>query len=315
MMTKIEWYQEVLALEPSSKVFFPLAKLLIENGEFDESCRILSQGVDRHPEYVEAKLLLVDVLHRLGRTEDARKHVLAVGTQMAAYPDFWRQWAQILSGQDKGRDIGLALQFLAASFHGAPISWGEVLEHGLRAVIQNGPSSAFSEEAPVSTHGRVTPSPLPPAEAPRHERAQDQLPESQAQPLVSPLIENLTARVLSEEPPAGEPDEDADEETFSLRTRTMADLLAEQGDLAGALDIYRELHAGAESDEEKNELARRIDKMAARMQEIPAKGAAMGGADEDVRPPAPEAGGLHSKKKLMNALEKLAQRLEARAAN
>ena len=28
MMEKIEWYQEVLKLDPDSKVFFPLAKLL-----------------------------------------------------------------------------------------------------------------------------------------------------------------------------------------------------------------------------------------------------------------------------------------------
>lgn len=311
MMTKIEWYKEVLALEPNSKVFFPLAKLLIENGELDESCRVLSQGVDRHPEFVEAKLLLVDVLHRLGRADDSRKHVLAVGSQMAAYPDFWRQWAQILSGQDKGRDIGLALQFLAASFHGAPISWAEVLEHGLRAVAMKG-AGGLNEPAPAAGASPELRSEDLSAVASPPEA--EPVIEPETKPLVSPLIENLTARVLSEEPGTEELDEDADEETFSLRTRTMADLLAEQGDQAGALDIYRELHAGAENDEEKNDLARRIDKMVARMQEVPAKGVAAGGVDEDVQPSAPEAGGLHSKKKLMNALEKLAQRLEARAA-
>ena len=30
MMDKIEWYREVLELEPSSKLFFPLARLLVE---------------------------------------------------------------------------------------------------------------------------------------------------------------------------------------------------------------------------------------------------------------------------------------------
>ena len=35
MMEKIEWYQEVLKLDPDSKVFFPLAKLLRDSQQPD----------------------------------------------------------------------------------------------------------------------------------------------------------------------------------------------------------------------------------------------------------------------------------------
>ena len=42
MTEKIEWYKEVLELEPNSKVFFPLARLLSEAGRTDEAVEILA---------------------------------------------------------------------------------------------------------------------------------------------------------------------------------------------------------------------------------------------------------------------------------
>ena len=54
MKAKIEWYREVLELEPGSKVFFPLARLLGQSGETQEAIRVLRMGLARHPEYIEA---------------------------------------------------------------------------------------------------------------------------------------------------------------------------------------------------------------------------------------------------------------------
>lgn len=47
-------------------------------------------------------------------------------------------------------------------------------------------------------------------------------------------------------------DENPEEPT--LRTRSMADVLAEQGDIVGALEIYQELEAAAPTPEEAREL-------------------------------------------------------------
>lgn len=335
MMTKIEWYKEVLAIEPNSKVFFPLAKLLIETGDIADAQQVLAQGIDRHPEYFEAKFLLVDVLQQLGRAEESRRQVWELTTKMSGYAAFWKEWGCMLSGQEKGRDLALAVQFLAASFQGAPISWAEVIEHGLIALGHGAPSAARPKPAP----DLKSEAPATPAQAPASARSsqEEQLPVvEQAQPEVvavlaptpagGPAVAEISARVLAAEP-ADEDESDEEEETFSLRTRTMAELLAEQGDHVGALDIYRELHAATPPGQESDDLARRIDKMIARMQEKPGKvdanGARRGGsaasgtsgvADAHDAAGAHEAGGLRSKKKLMSALEKLAQRLEARAS-
>ena len=44
MMEKIEWYQEVLKLDPDSKVFFPLAKLLRDSQQPDKAIEVLRRG-------------------------------------------------------------------------------------------------------------------------------------------------------------------------------------------------------------------------------------------------------------------------------
>ena len=45
MMEKIEWYQEVLKLDPDSKVFFPLAKLLRDSQQPDKAIQVLRAGL------------------------------------------------------------------------------------------------------------------------------------------------------------------------------------------------------------------------------------------------------------------------------
>ena len=41
MTEKIEWYKEVLELEPNSKVFCPLARMLADEQRFDEAVAVL----------------------------------------------------------------------------------------------------------------------------------------------------------------------------------------------------------------------------------------------------------------------------------
>ena len=63
---KAAWYREVLDLEPGSKVFLPYARLLLELDRADEAVSVLRDGLGRHPEFMEARLLLIDVLHKRG---------------------------------------------------------------------------------------------------------------------------------------------------------------------------------------------------------------------------------------------------------
>ena len=85
MTEKIEWYREVLKLEPNSKVFFPLARL-------------------------------IELLHDAGRVADCRRQVDELTKLFAAYAGFWRAWAVCLESSGDRSDAGVALRFLALNF-------------------------------------------------------------------------------------------------------------------------------------------------------------------------------------------------------
>ena len=89
---------------------------------------------------------------------------------------------------------------------------------------------------------------------------------------------------------------------LSLRTRSMAEVLAEQGDLQGALDIYTELAAAAAGSSEQEVLQQRIAMLRTQLE---------GAAVEDLVPPSPDMAA--GKDKLISMLEALAERVEARA--
>lgn len=262
MREKIEWYQEVLSLEPGSKVFFALAKLFVETGQLEPAVRTLRQGLDRHPDFMEARLLLSQVLIRLGRHGDAAQAVEPVAKTLKAFPDFWRLWAQASAGAD--RDFAVFLMLAASHFTSKPLQWMDVLLEGVNSLsarlVEAGPVSRPAE--PAASRG----------EAPGGEES---------------LENGFNLR-----------------EAGSLRTRTMADLLASQGDFAGARDIYRELRDAAESGPERDELNIRLGEMEAEL-----RGASLaqrpGPADED-------AFSRHAKNRLIGTLEALAARFEAR---
>lgn len=53
MMDKIEWYREVLELEPSSKLFFPLARLLVEDGQPEAALETCAGGWSVIPNFLK----------------------------------------------------------------------------------------------------------------------------------------------------------------------------------------------------------------------------------------------------------------------
>ena len=89
-----------------------------------------------------------------------------------------------------------------------------------------------------------------------------------------------------------------------MRTRSMAEVLAEQGDTKGALDIYHELAAAATAPEESADLRQRIATLNARL------GSAQ---PDDPTPDAATPEAASGKDKLISMLEALAERVEARA--
>ncbi|MBG0789236.1 MAG: tetratricopeptide repeat protein [Desulfovibrionaceae bacterium] len=258
MSEKIEWYQEVLSLEPGSRVFFPLAKLFVENGQPEDAVKTLRQGLDRHPDYLEARMLLVELLTELGREDEVYEQLARVINPLRDYPAFWRGWARSLPPER--RDLAVFLMLVSSNLTGDDINWTDVVFEGIGTLAD-----------------RLVGAPLPP---PRD-----------VEPFSLPKVERRVGSRAGEfHPGAG-----------SFRTKTMADLLASQGDVDGALEIYRELLQSTLSDERRSEIEERIVQLER--------------GRENGAGPAAEPGdafSVHAKNRLISTLETLAARFEAR---
>lgn len=392
MTEKIEWYKEVLELEPNSKVFFPLARLLTEEQRFDEAVDVLEQGLARHSEFLEARLFFIELLFKTGRQEACAAQVSKLSKMFSEYAGFWQAWAACLSSAGDTPDTAAVLRFLALNFMRGPISLHEVLDQGIASLlVQDGPRAQTAQDAPACGASENVSMSTPPAfekpEAPESEQARsalsgqelehiDRAREAEAAPSVAltdteelplqllpeeeempflqrplpqdsdeeelpaggdeisfdpdaamaddealpedPDLEHTLARSTAQEgssvqpqaggggkSPAPAMDENDDgEERFSLRTRSMAEVLAEQGDIKGALDIYHELAAAAVGPEENADLRQRIATLSARLVNAQE-------AEQEQAPAQPESSG--GKDKLISMLEALAERVEARA--
>lgn len=263
MEKKIEWYQEVLSLEPGSKVFFPLAKLFAETGDKEDAVKTLQLGLDRHPDFLEARMLLVQILTELGREDEVHDQLQHVVDPLGEYPAFWRAWARSIP-EDK-RDLSVFLMLVAANISGDDIRWTDVVFEGL---------SSLSD--------RLVGAPLPPPceNRPRPSRVASVSPDLE----YDGVVEHEDAVVL---------------DGGNLRTRTMAELLASQGDIRGALDIFRELLELSPA-EGRPALQERIRELEASL------GREKDGEGKD------DPFSVHAKNRLISTLETLASRFEAR---
>ena len=396
MTEKIEWYREVLALEPNSKIFFPLARMLEREGELAQACEVLKEGVRRHGEFLEARLFLVELLERLGRRDECAAEVEVLAGMLARYEGFWSAWSA--SAGRAGQDPALFVRMLGLSLKQPDLTVAELLRRGLDSFGQ-GQGKAWDQPGAVQT-GTVQSGAAQP-EAPRPASSEPALPASEAAgdaPSLSeasasdaigtrqtPVPSRAASRLAAEEAPAegqrlpaaeaeampeetsagascaepaeakpaaaeaepaaaeadpvpgkAEPataeakPESAEAEPApgkaggaslkpaaakrpvqtpkaggtSLRTRSMAEVLAEQGDLASAAEIYDEL-AMAAPEGERDVLLRRRDELKALQAAQPqAPGRAAEVATE---------GAASSTRKILNLLETLAVRVEARA--
>lgn len=266
MSKKIEWYQEVLSLEPGSRVFFPLAKLFVENGMPEDAVITLRKGLDRHPDYLEARMLLVELLTELDREDEVHEQLERVITPLQDYPAFWRGWARSLPAEQ--RDLAVFLMLVSSNLTGDTIKWTDVVFEGISTLAD-----------------RLVGAPLPP---PADTPPPSFLPKADLVP------EDDFGR---EEPVVYRPGSGV------FRTKTMADLLASQGDIQGALEIYRELLHSTVSDDRHAELSKRIAEL---------EGNGLGSLESANRE---DVFSVHAKNRLISTLETLAARFEARVQN
>lgn len=162
---KIAWYREILSLEPSSRLFFPLAQELMQEKCYEEAVQVLQNGLHTAPEHSEARMLYITALEKLGRKEDAAQEAEQLAAVLCRYPAFWRSWNRALQNasttatpqsnssdttpmmppiQANGKPFGttsdaaLALRVVTAALvEREKFSWRKIVASGLRALDEN----------------------------------------------------------------------------------------------------------------------------------------------------------------------------------
>lgn len=245
---KLEWYREVLTLEPGSKVFFPYAKLLVEQKKPDEARFVLEKGLENHPEFIEARLFLIDLLHNHNHIDACGAQVARLASIFATYPGFWEAWGQYAQTKGYSQDFSFALSLLGQMFHNQSLSFMDVLSAGLAQLsgqaqpvqqVQSAqiPAPHCTERNEPDTVGTAA---LQEQEAPNLAQSMNAIPRASALQQQPPKEAQEATGTAKAAPNASK---------CSLRTRSMAELLAEQGDVEGAIQIYEELLTYAQPSE------------------------------------------------------------------
>lgn len=337
---KISWYREVLVLEPGSKIFLPFARLLEELGRTAEAMQVLRDGLERHPEFIEARLFLIDVLHKNNQPELCGAEVARLAGLFREYPGFWDAW----SAQELGHkpDLSVSLSFLGALFRDCDITFVDVLSAGIKALqggtafsapvqlatpqagvaplLENGtqefiPASEFSATPPsvkfpefLSASGIVAPDAMPLDTGDVSAEA-----FADAQDVASVALTSPPPFIFREAPAASGPEAPA-EAKCSLRTRSMAEVLAEQGDVRGAVEIYEELLQSCQA-VDLPALQARLDDLRVRLGEpVTSTYAGHASASQSVPfAPQPKTASVPPRNGVLDLLEKLAVRLETKA--
>ncbi|MFW6054342.1 MAG: tetratricopeptide repeat protein [Thermodesulfobacteriota bacterium] len=295
MQDKIHWYEEVISQDPGSNLFFPLARLYSENNEPEKAVKTLGNGLQKHPWHLEAKLLLIDILSRSGRLEEAGQSTLEVTSVLQKHPLLWANWAHRLES-DGSREAALAVRFLGLLFSGSQPDLMEIVDQGLKSLF---PACEAAEKSltGVPPGPRDDLIPTDPLFGPGSEPGSAREQEAEPQP-VEPGQPGKAADIRAgEEAPA---QESPASEAETYQTRTMAEILSDQGDYDESIRIYRHLLQKAVDDQERLELEASLDRIQ-KLRET---------RETETSEPDPARKTKPDKADLIQELERLASRLD-----
>ena len=300
MQDKLKCYEEALAIDPGSKLFFPLAKLYLDNEQIEKAEEVLRSGLEKYPEHLEAKLLLAHICVLQGNKKEGEKICASIFSLLNGNNLFWSVLEDFFV-QKGDVDLALALRFLALHARGERLTWGNVLNAGLLALE--------SSEGTGHESGAVE------VEA---EQIGDRESGSRAVFAGPAEVRDKTGDVDLEINENMVEKFDDVEEVKDLnfeqeaRTISLADLLFEQEEYAKALDIYEELLQTSISDVERKELESRINEIKGILAgEESASGDSL--AMENDEYDGEKSVELDGQSEVIDFLSRLAERLEARA--
>ncbi|MCF8037972.1 MAG: tetratricopeptide repeat protein [Desulfohalobiaceae bacterium] len=245
MQDKIKWYEEVISQDPGSNLFFPLARLYAENKEPDKAVSTLRAGLQKHPWHLEAKLLLIDILSRSGRLEEAGQASREITSLLQKHPLLWANWADRLEGEQE-MELALAVRFLGLVFSGSKPDFLDIVNQGLKNLFPG-----FVREETGGGAGEPLPNLLQ-TEPPVSEEPASALGRA-------PEPSSDEAGQTGENADTVPPDDSWDREpgtagSEAYQTRTMAEILSGQGDYDESIQIYTHLLQKTADAQERQEL-------------------------------------------------------------
>ena len=299
MQDKLKCYEEALATDPGSRLFFPLAKLYLDNEQIEKAEKVLKTGLERYPEHLEARLLLANIYFLRGQEEEGEKICVDMFSFLKKNMFFWSVLERFFS-REGDVDFALVFRFLASRAKGEKLTWGDVLNAGLLALESTeGLERKQDKDFDLKQTG-------------------DQGPGKElfaAQDVAADTTGDIGIGVNKELVEPFDDIEDVKELNFEqeTRTRSLADLLFEQEEYAKALDIYEELLQKDISDAERNELEKRVKEIKdiLALETKSREGAFAEETDEDEYEKSFDE--QSSQVEIIDFLSKLAERLEARA--
>lgn len=128
MNDKSIWYREVLEIEPQSRLFYPLARTLAAEGSLAEARNVLEKGLSYHVHFVQARMLLCEVLQKLGAREEAEKQFSLVAGELEGTASFWQAFARASA---KNRDESLVRRLTALELRNVPVDFSDIVRRGL----------------------------------------------------------------------------------------------------------------------------------------------------------------------------------------
>ncbi|MDO5538084.1 MAG: hypothetical protein Q4F72_11220, partial [Desulfovibrionaceae bacterium] len=311
MNEKIDWYREVLEIEPQARLFYPLAKLLIEDGRPLEACDVLARGLVHHPAYMEARMCYAELLATLGRDEACREQIDLLSGILSGRAGFWQAWAERAGGD---ADAGLAMRCLSLVLRGVPVSFSDLMRRGLESLEAEYEQSVPADEAAVSAAacgaaarqaaaiiaaagaaGHLAPAAPEPEESAAASTARAEAGEpAEESPVSASLAAHLAehrARLLNEAAPAG-PEPEALDEDAAPEAEAGSEELSAGGHLPGfealsaftaSMDSARDdgEAAGQPEEEQSAEAAALAAKAAAAVARLAAAEEAEAGDAED----------------------------------
>lgn len=146
MHDTLQLLDELLAHDSGSKIFFPLARLYNKQGNAPRAIQILKKGLEFHPDYLEAQLFLIELLHETGANVEAEDVARAIHEKLATYGRFWTSLRSAFAKSEQDDLLTAAFVFEQAAAN-RPVDLFAVMRAGISHYLDTmSPPDAVTRE-------------------------------------------------------------------------------------------------------------------------------------------------------------------------